>query len=106
VPALQTLVQGVCALGEALAVGGVGRAIVELLLTERGAGLGFHRRVMCCFATSRVVEEGKFLNARGQSKTVRGVEGRPSLMKRDLARQSKPCTSDKLVAGWSQGMLP
>jgi hypothetical protein len=99
-------VQGVFALSEALAVGGVGRAIVELLLTERGAGLGFHRRVMCCFATSRVVEKGKFLNARGQSKTVRGVEGRPSLMKRDLARQSKPCTSDKLVAGWSQGMLP
>ena len=43
VSALQTLVQGVCALSEALAVGGVGRAIVELLLTERGAGLCFHR---------------------------------------------------------------
>ena len=40
--AFQTLVQGVLALSQALAVGGVGRAIVELLLTERGAGLCFH----------------------------------------------------------------
>lgn len=107
VPALQTLVQGVCALSQALAVGGVGRAIVELLLTERGAGLCFHGGVMCCFAASRVVEVGEFSNARGQSKTARGVEGRPRLMKRDLARQSKLAMhSDKLVAGWSQGMLP
>jgi hypothetical protein len=43
VSALETLVQGVFALSQALAVGGVGRAIVELLLTERRAGLGFHR---------------------------------------------------------------
>ena len=41
--ALKTLVQFVRALSQALAVGGVGRAIVELLLTERRAGLGFHR---------------------------------------------------------------
>jgi hypothetical protein len=41
--ALETLVQGVFALSKTLTVGGVGRAIVELLLTERRAGLGFHR---------------------------------------------------------------
>ena len=46
----------------------------------------------------------------GQSNTARGVEGRPSLMKRDLGpgklAHASPWHTDKLVAGWLQGMLP
>lgn len=107
--ALQTLVQGVCALSQALAVGGVGRAIVELLLTERGAGLCFHRGIgVVALQRSRRRESLRMQG--GQSKTMRGVEGRPSLMKRDLGpgklAHASPWHTDKLVAGWLQGMLP
>ena len=109
--ALKTLVQFVRALSQALAVGRVGRAIVELLLAERGTGLCVHRGEMLLLCSGRAWSRtGEFANARGQSKTMRGVEGRPSLMKRDLgARQARPCLAmhcDKLVAGWLQGMLP
>ena len=109
--ALQTLVQGVCALRQALAVGGVVRAIVELLLTERGAGLCFHRvgRVGGCFTAARVeMAEGlRECKGGGRNNDVRGstkpYEARLSQASK-LAHAS-PCTADKLVAGWSQGML-
>ena len=109
--ALETLVQLVRALSEALTVGGVGRAIVELLLAERGTGLCVHRGGVLLLCSDRAWSRmGEFADARGQSKTMRGVEGRPSLMKRDLGgRQARPCLAmhcDKLVAGWLQGMLP
>jgi hypothetical protein len=97
--ALQTLVQGVLALSQALAVGGVWRAIVILLLTKRGAGLCFHVG-RCCRWESLRMQGGKTMGGRrGSSKPY---EARPSLA-------SLPCLAmhqDKLVAGWSQGMLP
>lgn len=83
--AFQTLVQGVLALSQALAVGGVGRAIVELLLTERGAGLCFHGGIdVVALQRSRRWER---LRMQGRQRTTMGgVAGRPSLMKRDFAR--------------------
>jgi hypothetical protein len=59
--ALQALVQRVLALSQALAVGGVRRGIVVLLLTKRGAGFCFHGGRGVCLSV------GEFENARGQN---------------------------------------